>query len=365
MKSIIDVSSVVYGGHNGFDRRIRGFPIGGLRKVFGIINAGLSQSDFALCFDGGEIIKKELLPTYKAGRIPDYSVIAQIELLKELLTNCDIPFYWDPKYEADDFVFSTCCELVDLGDTEDIVIYSDDRDLACCITEQISIRNITSNGINITYSNYSDRVLRGYKAIPYNTILLWKIFHGDTSDNYKALRIPGLTFETMAHHLVSTLGPLINPEGFTNLAYAEYYIFEEICKDYESLLSESDMKLLKNQARIAYPFHIPVSDINFDGYREEVVKGSPLYMLERKHMKMFGIGNFNRSKFDFYCTLLGLNRIKSGRYVDQDSAEAQEFYGLLELRAKELANGTLAVNHHRKKMAKARPDTLENMSLPL
>lgn len=364
MKSIIDVSSVIYGGHNGADRRVRGFPVGGIRKLFGIINAGLSQSDFALCFDGGEIIKKELLPTYKAGRVPDYSVIAQIDLLKELLVECDIPFYQDAKYEADDFVFSVCSELLDLGDKEEVVIYSDDRDLSCCVTDNISIRNVTTNGMCITKENYQERVVRG-RVIPYNTILLWKVFHGDASDNYKALHIPGLNFENMSHHLVSTLDPLIGPEGFAPLAYAEYYVFEEICKDYETMLSSDDMRLLKEQARIAYPFHIPVSDVDIEGYREDARKGDQLYIMERKHMKFFGMGSFNRSKFDFYCTLLGLNRTKPGRSVDKDSAEAQEFYGLLELRAKELANGVIAVQHHRKKMVKPQTETLANMSLPL
>lgn len=364
MKSIIDVSSAVYGGHNGADRRIRGFPVGGIRKVFGIINAGLSHSDFALCFDGGEIIKKELLPTYKAGRVPDYSVIAQIDLLKELLTSCDIPFYHDPKYEADDFVFSVCAELLDLGDPEKIVIYSDDRDLSCCVTDQISIQNVTTNGMCITLENYQDRVVRG-RTIPYNTILLWKIFHGDPSDNYKALRIPGLNFETVSHHMVSQLEPLINPQGFTPLAYAEYFVLEELLKDYEDMLSPEDLKLFKEQARIAYPYRIPVSDTDIEGYRADAMKGDQLYVLERKHMKFFGAGNFNRSKFDFYCTLLGLNKVKPGRSVDKDSAEAQEFYGLLELRAKELASGVIAVNHQRKKMIRPQGPTLANMDLPI
>lgn len=364
MKAIIDVSSVIYVGHNGADRRIRGFPVGGIRKLFGIINAGLSQSDFVLCFDGGEIIKKELLPSYKAGRVPDYSVLAQIDLLKELLTNCDIPFYHDPKYEADDFIFSTCSEFLTLGDQSAITIYSDDRDLACCVTDQISIRNVSANGICITRQNYQDRVVRG-RVIPYNSILLWKIFHGDNSDNYKSLHIPGLTFESMAHKFVSSLEPLIGPEGFTPLAYAEYPIFEVLAQEYAGVISDDSMQQLLKQARIAYPYRIDVSDTDIEGYRIDASKGDMLYDLERKHMKVFGMGSFNRIKFDFYCSLLGLNQIKPNRSVDRDSAEAQEFYGLLELRAKELSTGAFAVNHYRnKQIVKPKTPTLGNMGLP-
>lgn len=365
MKTVIDVSSVIYAGHNGSERRIRGFPIGGIRKLLGIINAGLSQSDFALCFDGGDILKKELLPTYKAGRVPDYSVMAQIDLLKELLTSCEIPFYCEGRYEADDFVYSVCSELTMLGDPENVVIYTDDRDLSCCVTDQISIRNVSTNGVCITRQSYQDRVVRG-RVIPYNSVLLWKIFHGDPSDNYKALHITGLTFESFSHTFLTMLEPLIGPEGFSQMAYADYEVFNIIAKEFESLLSPEDMEALKAQARIAYPYRIPVSDCDFQTYVDDSRKGDPLYVLERNHMKIFGVGSFNRKKFDFYCSLLGLNQTKSNKWVDKDSAEAQEFYHLLELRAKELSSGVMAVERYRsRRVAKESAPTLGNMELPL
>lgn len=363
-KTIIDVSSVIYGGHNGADRRIKGFPIGGIRKLFGIINAGLSSSDFALCFDGGEIIKKELLPTYKAGRVPDYSVIAQIDLLKELLTDCDIDFYQDKQYEADDFVYSLCKELELLGDDEAVTIFSDDRDLSCCVTDNISIRNVTTNGICINVANFQDRVVSG-RTIPYNTILLWKVFHGDASDNYKALRLPGVTFESFAHTFVSNVEPLIKPDGFTQLAYADYNVFQAVAELFQEILSAQDMKRLLDQGRIAYPYLVPVSDIDIEQYRKEYDGANPLYILERKHTKFFGNGSFNRRKFDFYCTMMDLNQTKPARSVDRDSEEARRFYNLLELRAKELASGALAVAHYRKRQhVHAREETLANMALP-
>ena len=365
MKTLIDVSSVIYAGHNGADRRIRGFPIGGIRKLLGIINAGLSQSDFALCFDGGDILKKEMLPTYKAGRVPDYSVMAQIDLLKELLTTCEIPFYCEPKYEADDLVYSVCDELTSLGDPENIVIYTDDRDISCCVTDQISIRNVSTNGACITRQTYQDRVVRG-RTVPYNSILLWKIFHGDASDNYKALHIAGLTCESFTHTFLSMLEPLIGPEGFNELAYANYEVFSLVANEFATVISSEDMEKLKAQGRIAFPYRVPVSDCEFSEYVAEAQKGDPLYILERTHMKLFGVGSFNRKKFDFYCSLLGLNQTKYNKFVDKDSAEDQEFYHLLELRSKELSSGVLAVERYRSKRA-VNPEapTLQNMDLPV
>ena len=363
MKAIIDVSSVIYGGHKGLDRRIKGFPIGGIRKLFGIINAGLSSSDFVLCFDGGSIIKKELLPTYKAGRIPDYSVFAQIDLCKEMLLDCGIPFFCDEKYEADDFVFSICNMLEVINDTEKCIIYSDDRDLSCCVTDVTSIQNVTTNGICINRASYEDRVVRGRK-IPYNTILLWKVLHGDSSDNYKALHIPGITFEGLAHAYVETLNPLIRPGGFTSTAFADFDVISAFLNDYSGV-DPKDMDKLRAQIRIAFPMKIPVFDIGL----EEVIKlystGKPFYDIEREHMKFFGQGSFNRKRFDFYCSLLGLNKTRPSLSVDKDSAEAQEFYSTLDLRAKELSSGAMAVARYRNKQhSKPERPTLENMELP-
>lgn len=366
MKSILDVSSIIYGGHNASpDRRVKGFPIGGIRKLFGIINGGLNISDFVLCFDGGQIIKKELLPTYKAGRIPDYSVLAQIDLVKELLLACDIPYHQDKKYEADDFIFSICKELDLLGDTEEVEIYTDDRDLSCCVTDKVTIRNVTSNGICIDRDNYSRRVVRG-KWVPYNTILLWKVFHGDTSDNYRALSIPGLTYDVFSQRFLSEVKPLIKPDGLAPTAYAEYAVFEAICSLFSDILSKEDMKRLKEQGRIAYPYQIPVSDISLQEYGERLNDGELLYNLERKHMKIFGSGTFNMKKFKTYCSLLGLNTLKSGKFVDRDSAEAQEFYELLDLRARELSDGTLVGERYgNRRIIKPHGETLMNMDLPL
>lgn len=365
MKMLVDVSSVIYGGHNGNDVRMHGFPVGGIRKLFGIINAGLSQADFALCFDGGEIVKKELLPTYKAGRVPDYSVFAQVDLAKELLLKCDIPYYQDPKYEADDYVYSVCNELEMLGDTDDILIYTDDRDLACCVTDTTSIHHVTSNGIRITRKNYESRVVNG-ETIPYNTILLWKLFNGDPSDNYKALHIPGLNFANVAYNFVDTLSPLIGPRGFGELAFADYQVFEVFMKDYASIVSESAMKEVLQQARIAFPFKVPVSDTDIYGYRKDASHYGALYALERAHMKLFGNGNFNRRKFNSYCTMLGLNKTKPMYSIDRDSPEAKEFQTLLELRARELSDGTLAVEHYRtKRTVHPKGVSIKNMDLPI
>lgn len=363
MKTIVDVSSVVYGGHNGNDRRIRGFPVGGIRKLFGLINSGLAFGDFILCFDGGEILKKELYPTYKAGRIPDYSVYAQLELAKELLTKCNIPYYQDAKYEADDFIFSTCLELCMLGDQEEITIYSDDRDVSCCVTESICVKNVTSNGKCISRNTFENHVVRD-RSIPYNTILLWKVFHGDASDHYNALSVPGLNFDSFSREYLSNIAPLLEEGSCTPLVYAEYDIFEAIAKHVVDKVSPENTKKFLERGRLVYPYHVSVSDTGFDGYLKDIQSGCLLYVAERKHMKIFGLDSFNTKKFNMYCSLLGLNRTKPSRRCDYDSAEAQDFFNLLELRAKELSSGVFAAGCKKKKVATPESRTIPNMDLP-
>lgn len=365
MKFIIDVSSVVYGGHNGSNVRVRGFPVGGIRKLFGIINANLGMGDIVLCFDGGEIIKKELLPTYKAGRVPDYSVLAQIDLIKEMCLECNIPYYWDPKYEADDFVFSVCNEFVFLGDTDLVVIYTDDRDMACCVTDKISIRNVTSNGICIDKPNYPERVVRE-RDIPYNTILLWKVFHGDSSDSYRALHIPGLNFDVFSERFLETVTPYIDNGSLTEFAYTMYDVFCVVADSFSDSVSSEDLEKLKTQGRIAFPYQVPVSDTDREGYITGLREGKQRYELVREHMKVFHSDSINTKRFNFYCSMLGLNKLHPGRYVDKDSVEAQEFYSLLDLKAKELSNGTMAVERYRnRRTIPQHTDTLGNMDLPL
>lgn len=368
MKTIIDVSSVVYSGHNGRPNlRMQGFPIGGIYSLLRMIAADLPRTDFVLCFDGGDIIKKELLPTYKAGRVPDYSVMAQIDALKEILLGCDIPFYHDPKYEADDFVYSVCDAFDTLGDTDPIRIMSDDRDLACNVRPDCSLNPVSTNGSCIDYKNFEERVVRE-RNIPYNTILLWKIFHGDTSDHYKGLKIPGLDFDSMADNFLEILKPLIGPQGFTEMAYANYEVFEAFLSDYADRMSAEDMERLKAQARIVYPYRLNVFVTDRESLLADVSKSGSLSTAERMHMKVFGTGNFDAARFDFVVSMLGPRGGYKRRFrkYNEDGAEGEALRQYFALKAKDLSSGVMAVERYRsRKTVKPETDVLQNMELPI
>ena len=347
--------------------RMNGFPVGGIYSLLRTIASEISVSDIALCFDGGDILKKELLPTYKAGRVPDYSVAAQIDVLKELFTGCDIPFYHEPKYEADDLIHSLCSTLNELNENEEIRILSDDRDVSCNVTRTCCVRPVSTNGALIDYENFSERAVRG-KYIPYNTILLWKLFHGDSSDHYSGIKVPGLDFDSMATHLVELLTPLIGPEGFTDMAYASYEVFEAFLSEYSGRLSTEDMEKLKAQARIVYPYKLNVYTDSKEALVADLQNLRSLDKAERVHMKFFGEGNYNAKRFDFLVSMIGPRGGYRKRFnvYREDGAEGEAVRQYFTMQAKNLSGGVMAVERYRSKKAQ-QPTTepLRNMSLPL
>ena len=371
MREILDISNIVYGGYYGSpDYRINGFPCGGIRKLLGIINADFRQSDFILCFDGGSTIKKELLPRYKAGRVPNYAVMAQLDLLREIFLDCDIPFYWDEKYEADDFVCSAVHFLTQIRDPDDIVIISDDRDLSCCISDTCKVRAATSLGTNIDRASFEERVIKG-THVPYNTILVHKMMFGDHSDNYPGLNIPGLMFDTLANFVVENVTPFIESGQFPVTSFMDIQVMDALIDMLPESYTESTREQLKAQAKIVFPQLVDITEHGMTAFVEDVQSSSePMYKVERRHIKTFGMGSFNQKKFDLYCSIFNLNRCRPERYGANFIEQAEEFKGKLKLRAKDLASGVMAVEHYQSRKtvhANSGPasGSVQSMELPL
>lgn len=367
MKNILDVSNIVYGGYHGSPNwRISGFPVGGVRKLLGILNANIRQTETIICFDGGNSIKKELLPRYKAGRVPNYAVLAQIDLLKEILMDCDIPFYWDAKYEADDFICSVVHFLSIIRDTDKICIYSDDRDMACCVSDSVQVKNVTSNGICITRQNYENRVISG-ETVPFNTILIHKMVFGDKSDNYLGLTIPGLRFDTLAQTLLDQLQPFLDSGELPSSAFMDIDVMNVIIDQLPDSFTKEMKDKIKSQARIVFPQLIDITENGIEAFYSDLASSQePMYQVEKRHIKTFGFGDYNRAKFDYYCNMFGLNKCRPERYSSKYENEAEEFKAKLRMRSKELANGVMAVErYHSRKAVQPSGETVENMRLPL
>lgn len=341
MITVLDISNIIYGGHYGSTSSMRprsvcGFPTGGLFKLFGLLASNLSTSDFALAFDGDSIIKKELLPEYKANRLPNYSVYAEIELAKELCSLCNIPILFDSKYEADDFIYTLCFYVSMLSnERERITIYSDDRDLACCVAPNISLRNATTNGRYIDFENFSDRVIDKAK-IPYNSLLLHKLFYGDSSDNYKGKSFPSTSFDILFSDLHSSLKPLIDEGLAINLHYSNYDVLSAVLNDVSYL--EEDKKSILQSARIVYPYILDYSDVPFRDLHNSCSSGNLKLYTAYSHLNVFSKNDINMNKFLSVCKTLGVpcHGISA---VDKD----KEIMDLLYLRGQELSSGDFMV----------------------
>lgn len=367
MKNILDVSSIVCGSHYGSpDKRIQGFPVAGIRKVLGLINANYMQGDVVLCFDGGATLKKELLPTYKAGRVPDYSIMAQIDLLKSLLLECNIPFYQEDGYEADDFVCSMVHLLGLTKDDDGIEIITDDHDLACCVSDNVCIRNVTSNGVYIDRDNYSSRVVSG-DTVPYNTILLHKVVNGDKSDAYPALHLPGVSFSILVEHFNNVLNPLFENGSLPRVSVMDFQLYEAVINSLPEQFTAETKKKLVDRGRIVYPFIKDVTSGGQDKFFEDMSSsGDPAYVVEYRHLKYVSKRNMDVKKFNFYCTFFGLNKCRVERQREMYGEMYDSFVNRLQNLAKDLSNGTMAVKYSRlNRRPKTPVENLDNMQLPL
>lgn len=360
---IIDVSGVIYGGHHGRDYRVKGFPIGGIRKLLGMINSSVGRQDIVLALDAGTIAKKELFPEYKAGRVPDYSVWAQIDYLREILDDCHIPYYRCDKFEADDVITSVCALLEDVRYQEKVEVYSDDRDIACVVSPTTSIFNVTSQGCCINMDNYEDRVVRG-KTIPYNTILCHKVVYGDHSDAYGRLKIPGLDFNALADKFVSEAEPLINSGKLTYSIYSNYDAFLEVFKDLADSFSTEEQKIIQDRARLVYPYRVDVVDNKEEFYRDYFSNPTKFEVVQ-KHLKVVTCQNIDQRKFDTYCSVFQLNRVDTRHRVSTESAEAQAIYDRLAMMAQDLSSGVMAAERYASKPVAKVSDALPSMDLPV
>lgn len=360
---IFDVSNIIYGGHLGRDYRVKGFPIGGIRKMIGLINEANGRDDMVFAFDSGRIAKKELLPTYKAGRVPDYSVWAQLDYLREVFDDCGIPYYQFDGYEADDVITSVCALLEDCKYGETTYVYSDDRDMACCVSDTISIKNVTSQGITINRQNYSERVVKGI-SVPYNTLLCHKIVHGDHSDAYGALKVNGLSFEMLAEAYVTQASPLIEQGQLSNSAYYNYDAFIAMLDDFRHQFTAEEFGTIEKRARIVFPYRVPVV-ADMKQFMQDYLADPAQFHAIHKHLKVLTMDNINQRMLNTYCTAFNLNKIHRDRAVMDGDENLQRIYDRLGILAKDLSSGALAAERYASAQHVIGTSALDNLDIPV
>lgn len=183
---IYDVSAFVYMGttsSNYGDRSFYGYPVGGIHYLMRHVSTALVMQDaVALMFDGRNNFRKGLSTDYKSNRIPNPSVLSQIDSLWDGLSSCGVPCYREDGYEADDLI--NWCSTANKKDYNEVFIYGNDKDLIHNVQAKVSFNSIAMNINNISVANFPYSIYPG-ENIPFNFMSVFKVFNGCKSDCVK------------------------------------------------------------------------------------------------------------------------------------------------------------------------------------
>jgi 5'-3' exonuclease len=247
--SIFDVSNVVYCGGTATSM---GLQVGGLIHLNNLVcRAAKSGGNVILVFDSASF-RKELSATYKKNRIPRYDIYAQTYLAEKYWRGIGLPVVKVDGFEADDLIYSIVIDAVRQEVYDKIYIYSGDRDLACNVSPVCDIRPVSDTSLAIDFDTYEDSVVSG-KIVTWNTILLYKVFHGDASDTIMALKNKETTYEDMAKAYVSEFSG--NEELMTK-CMSDINVFSAWIA--EQKYSEGFKKELLEQCKLVFPRYAEV-----------------------------------------------------------------------------------------------------------
>lgn len=185
----------------------------------------------AVCLDGGSAYRKQYFAQgaegiesqeYKGGRKPLISTTKEgADLTIQAMVESKISCYKRIGFEADDWIYTLICMLKEKGITDPIDVITNDRDMLPLVDDQVSVYIQSKRQYNEAGSpclkNYFQVTPKSmelyctyasaYKeyGLTYNTVLLYKMLKGDTSDNIKAA-VKGFgkkTFNTFMQTLIS------------------------------------------------------------------------------------------------------------------------------------------------------------------
>lgn len=196
---IIDTSALLHSGNAMFSKFGVGpkdntlqlpysFPTGGMYGVLSLFKQkGFlkynNDDRIIFCFDRPSF-RKKISPTYKSNRPRNPGLLLQSMELEKGLNAMGFATVSYENYEADDMIAALVEE--NYNKYNQIEIYGTDRDLAALVDHKVSLISTNKNVPSITINNFTDKVIPGIK-LPYNTMYLFKLVFGDTSDTIEPL----------------------------------------------------------------------------------------------------------------------------------------------------------------------------------
>lgn len=200
-----------------------GVPTGGIEALVNSI--AVKKRDgygILVCFDS-QTTRTTTYEGYKGNRKPDPKVWIQAGIAYHFLTKAGIQCLKEDGVEADDLIIKAVKE--NKTPYNQITVFTNDMDLSQVVDKNVCIESPTVLAPNVNLQSYPYVVSKKFN-VQYNTILLFKLLYGDSSDNMKAM-----SFKT---------------QGLTNLAV------------YESMIEFGLKMTNNNSAQLCHPL-IPVN----------------------------------------------------------------------------------------------------------
>lgn len=190
--------------------------------------------------------KRDMMPEYKWKREEerDQSIEQQKRIAELIAKDCGFEVIYKDRFEADDIIYSMVKKYY--NDFDHIYLHLTDGDLFCLIDDKVSVGKVGDNGKEIDIHNY-EYTVKANKVVPYNTMSIYKMIHGDPSDSIHAL-----------------------PRGVGNKVKQVLQNSVESCKmcgerDYVISMLEFAVPAAVDQAKIIYPLSV---DVKSNPYKE-------------------------------------------------------------------------------------------------
>jgi DNA polymerase I len=145
------------------------------------------QYKFIVVWDHRPEHKYQILPSYKSGRTKLPSpVFKQIDSIKDMLANINVDQYDLVGQEADDVIATLSERFKNKEDTEDILIYTNDKDMLQLVEEGIITVFKPKVGIH-PEKFYDEEAVKERFGVAPRDLAVYRSFEGDESDSIKGV----------------------------------------------------------------------------------------------------------------------------------------------------------------------------------
>jgi hypothetical protein len=219
-----------------------GFALGGVKFFMKYLAEDLSTNHGVIvCFDSRP---SKIIPGYKSNRTMNVNVIAQMEYLQEALEKSGVFCARMPGKSADSLIATYTKLARESGEFDQIIIMSDDMDIAHNVWGCVRKEAITTNGCDIDEQNYSYATVNG-SYVYLGTISAYKTIFGCKSDTVPSFHGSVSNtdmyryFVNVCEKYVSNRPDIASSREFFNAAMKDCPNLE--AEDYTRLMAQADL----------------------------------------------------------------------------------------------------------------------------